>query len=178
MVGHDQVQNLILNDAHERVYSPDAPVEQAPLGLYVIRGDNICVIGEFDESKFADEQTAPEALKPIQQQAFWRKKNGFGFWSAFPAECSHSTKHPNIGFCILSVVLLVRAIMGASEIVWCNNFGINSRLSSFLSLPEDDMAEPLQSYNNQSSCFKRYFPRGELLHLLIITEPVGNKFGL
>ena len=79
MVGHDQVQNLILNDAHERVYSPDAPVEQAPLGLYVIRGDNICVIGEFDESKFADEQTAPEALKPIQQQAFWRKKNGFCF---------------------------------------------------------------------------------------------------
>lgn len=70
MVGHDQVQNLILNDAHERVYSPDAPVEQAPLGLYVIRGDNICVIGEFDESKFTDEQTAPEALKPIQQQAF------------------------------------------------------------------------------------------------------------
>ena len=69
-MGHDQVQNLILNDAHERVYSPDSPVEQVPLGLYVIRGDNICIIGEFDASKFTDDQTAPEALKPIQQQAF------------------------------------------------------------------------------------------------------------
>ena len=70
MVGHDQVQNLILNDAHERVYSPDGPVEQVPLGLYVIRGDNLCVIGEFDESKFSDDQTAPGPIPPIRQQMF------------------------------------------------------------------------------------------------------------
>ena len=70
MVGHDQVQNLILNDAHERVYSPDSAVEQVPLGLYVIRGDNLCVIGEFDESKFTDDQTAPGAIPPIRQQIF------------------------------------------------------------------------------------------------------------
>ena len=70
MVGHDQVQNLILNDAHERVYRPDAPVEEAPLGLYVIRGDNICVIGEFDKSKFTDDQTAPGSLPAIHQHGF------------------------------------------------------------------------------------------------------------
>jgi len=70
MVGHDQVQNLILNDAHERVYSPDDPVEKVPLGLYVIRGDNLCVVAEYDESKWPDETTAPESLPPIQQHQF------------------------------------------------------------------------------------------------------------
>jgi U6 snRNA-associated Sm-like protein LSm8 len=70
LVGHDQVQNLIMNDAHERVYSADENVEKVPLGLYVIRGDNLCVIGEFDESKFSDDQTAPAPIPPIQQQMF------------------------------------------------------------------------------------------------------------
>lgn len=70
MVGHDQVQNLILNDANERVYSTDSEVELVPLGLYVIRGDNVCVIGEFDESKFSDDQTVPGPIPPIQQQIF------------------------------------------------------------------------------------------------------------
>jgi U6 snRNA-associated Sm-like protein LSm8 len=70
LVGHDQVQNLIMNDAHERVYSADEKVEKVPLGLYVIRGDNLCVIGEFDESKFNDEQTALAPIPPIQQLMF------------------------------------------------------------------------------------------------------------
>ncbi|CAB9515017.1 Sm-like protein LSM8 [Seminavis robusta] len=70
LVGHDQVQNLIMNDAHERVYSADEGVEKVPLGLYVIRGDNLCLIGEYDESKFSDDQTAPAPIPPIQQQIF------------------------------------------------------------------------------------------------------------
>ena len=69
-MGHDQVQNLVLNDAVERVYSHDADVEIVPLGLYVIRGDNLCVVGEFDESKFSDDQTAPGPIPPIRQQMF------------------------------------------------------------------------------------------------------------
>jgi U6 snRNA-associated Sm-like protein LSm8 len=39
--GFDQSVNLILDQSHERVYSPDAPVEQIPRGLFVIRGDNV-----------------------------------------------------------------------------------------------------------------------------------------
>jgi U6 snRNA-associated Sm-like protein LSm8 len=42
--GFDQVVNVILEDCHERVYSSESGVEEAPLGLYVIRGDNVCVI--------------------------------------------------------------------------------------------------------------------------------------
>jgi small nuclear ribonucleoprotein (snRNP)-like protein len=70
LAGHDQVQNLILNEAHERVYSTDGPVEQVPLGLYVIRGDNLCLVGEFEASKFDDEQRVPFPLPSVQHQQF------------------------------------------------------------------------------------------------------------
>lgn len=43
--GFDQTTNIILQDCHERVFSPTAGVEQVPLGLYIIRGDNMCVLG-------------------------------------------------------------------------------------------------------------------------------------
>jgi U6 snRNA-associated Sm-like protein LSm8 len=39
--GYDQVQNLILSDSHERVYSEEKGVVQQVLGLYIIRGDNM-----------------------------------------------------------------------------------------------------------------------------------------
>lgn len=69
LLGHDQVQNLILTDAHERIYSEDADVEELPLGLYVIRGDNLCLVGEYDADTFADITIRiPAALPPIQQQ--------------------------------------------------------------------------------------------------------------
>lgn len=47
--GYDQATNLILDECHERVYSTKGGVEQLVLGLYVIRGDNVAVIGEIDE---------------------------------------------------------------------------------------------------------------------------------
>jgi len=47
--GFDQATNLILNDSYERVYSTEAGVDQLVLGLYIIRGDNIAVVGELDE---------------------------------------------------------------------------------------------------------------------------------
>lgn len=39
--GFDQTTNVILSDSTERVYSMDEGVEEVPLGLYVVRGDNI-----------------------------------------------------------------------------------------------------------------------------------------
>jgi len=47
--GFDQAINVILDDSHERVYSNSQGVEQVVLGLYIIRGDNIAVVGEIDE---------------------------------------------------------------------------------------------------------------------------------
>jgi len=42
-------------------------VETVDLGLYVIRGDNVCMVGEFDPEKW-DDTTVTPPLPPIQQQ--------------------------------------------------------------------------------------------------------------
>jgi U6 snRNA-associated Sm-like protein LSm8 len=72
LVGHDQVQNLILNDAVEHVYSLDQDVEHVPLGLYVVRGDNLCLVGEYDETVLSGQDGGRTAapLPPIQQHQF------------------------------------------------------------------------------------------------------------
>jgi small nuclear ribonucleoprotein (snRNP)-like protein len=67
LVGNDQVQNLILSDAQERVYSFDAPVETVDLGLYVIRGDNVCIVADFDKEKL-DDSPAMQLPSLYQQQ--------------------------------------------------------------------------------------------------------------
>lgn len=67
--GVDQVQNLILNDANERVYSEDADVEIVPLGLYVIRGDNVCLVSD-DTSEVDESLRIPFPLPSVQQQQF------------------------------------------------------------------------------------------------------------
>mmetsp|Transcript_11577 Transcript_11577/g.42339 ORF Transcript_11577/g.42339 Transcript_11577/m.42339 type:complete len:99 (-) Transcript_11577:203-499(-) len=69
--GFDQTTNLILEDSHERVYSTKSGVEQLVLGLYVIRGDNIAVVGELDEELDADldfEKIRAQPLKPVTHQ--------------------------------------------------------------------------------------------------------------
>lgn len=47
--GFDQTINLILDESHERVFSCSTGVEQVVLGLYIIRGDNVALIGELDD---------------------------------------------------------------------------------------------------------------------------------
>mmetsp|Transcript_1349 Transcript_1349/g.2086 ORF Transcript_1349/g.2086 Transcript_1349/m.2086 type:complete len:97 (-) Transcript_1349:67-357(-) len=66
--GYDQATNVILGGCHERVFSPDAGVEQVALGLYIVRGDNIAVVGELDEDADATRdlaQARAEPLKPV-----------------------------------------------------------------------------------------------------------------
>mmetsp|Transcript_28388 Transcript_28388/g.70290 ORF Transcript_28388/g.70290 Transcript_28388/m.70290 type:complete len:100 (+) Transcript_28388:24-323(+) len=47
--GLDQKLNVILEECHERIFSKEAGVEQVTLGLYIVRGDNIAIVGELDE---------------------------------------------------------------------------------------------------------------------------------
>ncbi|XP_047122348.1 U6 snRNA-associated Sm-like protein LSm8 [Hydra vulgaris] len=63
--GFDQAVNLILDESHERVFSPDSGVQQVILGLYIIRGDNIAVIGEID-----DEVDSELDLKELKAEPF------------------------------------------------------------------------------------------------------------
>lgn len=51
--GFDQVCNVILDKSVERVFSTDSGVQVVTLGLYVIRGDNIAVLGEIDPERDA-----------------------------------------------------------------------------------------------------------------------------
>ncbi|KAJ1858719.1 U4/U6-U5 snRNP complex subunit lsm8 [Coemansia sp. RSA 1822] len=47
--GLDQTTNIIMQNSQERIFSEDEGVEVVDLGLYLIRGDNIAVIGLVDE---------------------------------------------------------------------------------------------------------------------------------
>lgn len=47
--GFDQTVNIILDESHERVFSSSQGVEQVMLGLYIIRGDNVALVGEIDD---------------------------------------------------------------------------------------------------------------------------------
>ncbi|XP_055336208.1 U6 snRNA-associated Sm-like protein LSm8 [Paramacrobiotus metropolitanus] len=47
--GYDQTINVVLTDASERVFSSYKAVETVALGVYMIRGDNIAVVGDIDE---------------------------------------------------------------------------------------------------------------------------------
>ncbi|XP_047327947.1 sm-like protein LSM8 [Impatiens glandulifera] len=66
--GFDQATNLILDESHERVYSTKEGVQQIVLGLYIIRGDNISIIGELDEeldSQLDFSELRAHPLKPV-----------------------------------------------------------------------------------------------------------------
>ncbi|XP_070005319.1 sm-like protein LSM8 [Nicotiana sylvestris] len=66
--GFDQATNLILDESHERVYSTKKGVQQIVLGLYIIRGDNISVVGELDEEQDANldmSKLRAHPLKPV-----------------------------------------------------------------------------------------------------------------
>ena len=44
LAGYDQKSNVVLSDSKERVFSSDEGVEEVPLGLYLVKGDMMCVI--------------------------------------------------------------------------------------------------------------------------------------
>lgn len=89
------MQNLILRDAQERVYqlpreqiittsSTEGPIqgttsdvlEIVPLGLYMIRGDNVAIVSDVREQVLEQQETSGyagfengQSIKPIVQQA-------------------------------------------------------------------------------------------------------------
>ena len=50
MAGFDQKSNVVLSDSKERVYSMDEGVEEIPLGLYLVKGDQMCVTHFYELS--------------------------------------------------------------------------------------------------------------------------------
>ncbi|KAI9632447.1 uncharacterized protein MKK02DRAFT_40750 [Dioszegia hungarica] len=63
--GFDVRTNLILSDCMEREFSQDQGVEMVPLGLYMIKGDNVALIGEVDDEKDAGLDWSEVRAEPI-----------------------------------------------------------------------------------------------------------------
>lgn len=60
--------NLILSQSHERIFSLDEAVKVVQLGLYVLRGDNVAIVGLIDESieeKIDYEQLRAEPISMV-----------------------------------------------------------------------------------------------------------------
>ena len=87
LVGYDQLQNLILQDAQERVYQlplssndndddeEEEVLEIVPLGLYIIRGDNVAIVSDVKDevwesqtkNQYKDFTKDSEGIKPVVQ---------------------------------------------------------------------------------------------------------------
>mmetsp|Transcript_4521 Transcript_4521/g.5101 ORF Transcript_4521/g.5101 Transcript_4521/m.5101 type:complete len:97 (+) Transcript_4521:78-368(+) len=68
LAGIDRVTNIILKESVERVFSQDEAVRQVPLGLYLVRGDNIAIVGELDQesdNQINYDTVTAEPLKPV-----------------------------------------------------------------------------------------------------------------
>ena len=61
MEAQDKAMNLVLNRSHERIFSMTQGVQVNQLGLYVIRGDNVAMIGKIEEE--IEEEIDYENLK-------------------------------------------------------------------------------------------------------------------
>lgn len=48
LCGYDSSGNVVLSSCVERLFSEEVPVEEVPLGVYVLRGDSIAVLGLLD----------------------------------------------------------------------------------------------------------------------------------
>ncbi|ORY79887.1 hypothetical protein BCR37DRAFT_349310 [Protomyces lactucae-debilis] len=62
LCGFDQTTNLIISDTEERIFSPEETVQVEPLGLYLLRGENVAIIGEVDPA--------------LEQSIDWEKVKG------------------------------------------------------------------------------------------------------
>ncbi|EME31962.1 Sm-like protein LSM8 [Galdieria sulphuraria] len=66
--GFDQSCNVILESTVERIFGTDVAMQEVAVGLYVLRGDDIAILGELDaekesETDFQQIQAAP--LRPV-----------------------------------------------------------------------------------------------------------------
>jgi small nuclear ribonucleoprotein (snRNP)-like protein len=47
LAGFDQRSDIVLSDSKERIYSMEEGVEEVPLGLYLVKGDQMCVVSSY-----------------------------------------------------------------------------------------------------------------------------------
>ncbi|XP_028968375.1 uncharacterized protein LOC100902037 [Galendromus occidentalis] len=65
--GFDQTINIILQESHERVFSVQDGVQKVPMGLYIIRGENVVLVGELDEEIEKSIDLTSTRAEPLNQ---------------------------------------------------------------------------------------------------------------
>ena len=48
---YDQLMNIVLKNCIERIFSIDKGVREEKMGLYMLRGDNVAIISEYNLNK-------------------------------------------------------------------------------------------------------------------------------
>mmetsp|Transcript_49554 Transcript_49554/g.140354 ORF Transcript_49554/g.140354 Transcript_49554/m.140354 type:complete len:140 (-) Transcript_49554:107-526(-) len=72
MRSFDQFSNMVLEDTHERHVSGGLKHE-LPLGLYIVRGDNVVLLGEIDAEKEAASGLQDADLEDVREAALSEK---------------------------------------------------------------------------------------------------------
>ncbi|SNX85022.1 related to LSM8 - Component of small nuclear ribonucleoprotein complexes involved in RNA processing and splicing [Melanopsichium pennsylvanicum] len=65
--GSDAVGSIILASSVERIFNSDQGVEEVLLGLYILRGDSICLVGSLDEEKDKLKDWSKVLAEPIAE---------------------------------------------------------------------------------------------------------------
>ena len=64
--GFDQACNLVIFDCHERVFDAKQGAQTLRHGLFMLRGDNLALIGEFDDRKDLETDWAKVFAAPLK----------------------------------------------------------------------------------------------------------------
>ncbi|CAG9465289.1 unnamed protein product [Pedinophyceae sp. YPF-701] len=64
--GVDPLTNLVLASCQERIFTEEAGCATADLGLYLVRGDNVAVVGELDEAQHAQLDLSDVKAPPLK----------------------------------------------------------------------------------------------------------------
>ena len=64
--GFDKSVNIILERSHERVFSTERGVVKNSLGAFVIRGDNVVLVGLLDEEDDASRDLSKVKAPPLK----------------------------------------------------------------------------------------------------------------
>lgn len=51
LVSFDQMSNLVIQECKEKVYSKEDGIQIENMGVYLIRGDNVCLVSKLDMDK-------------------------------------------------------------------------------------------------------------------------------
>ncbi|KAJ3013377.1 hypothetical protein NUW54_g1613 [Trametes sanguinea] len=105
MAGYDQKSNVVLSDSKERVYSMDEGVEEIPLGLYLVKGDQIADRragrGDGQGCRPVHDTRRTAATNTLLSSSTSRTvlRQPFRLWRRSPRSLSLASQNAQIAFC-------------------------------------------------------------------------------